>query len=114
MESAAYDCQLCGACCVGLDVLLTDAEAQRFESDPRRIALTVLYQARPGLNARFMKRDATTDRCVALAGPLDRCRCTIYDRRPTLCREFAAGSPDCLEARRRAAALRCQDAGRNP
>lgn len=97
----SFDCQTCGACCHGLDVLLTDAEADQFEGDPRLVALTTLYR-RPGAPAlRFMKRHRDTDRCVALDGPLHANACRIYAQRPTLCREFAAGSPDCIAARAR-------------
>jgi len=97
----SFDCQTCGACCHGLDVLLTDAEADQFEGDPRLVALTTLYR-RPGAPAlRFMKRHRDSDRCVALDGPLHANACRIYTQRPTLCREFAAGSPDCVAARAR-------------
>jgi Fe-S-cluster containining protein len=95
------DCQRCGACCVGLDVLLTDAEADRFEADPRLVALTTLHVRGGAPALRFMRRDPRTDRCVALEGPLGACRCGIYAERPALCRDFAAGSPDCLAARKR-------------
>jgi Fe-S-cluster containining protein len=97
----AADCQRCGACCHGLDVLLSDAEAEQFESDPKLLALTTLCP-RPGAPPlRFMKRHADTDRCVALQGPLGHCTCGIYARRPGLCRDFAAGSEDCQASRRR-------------
>ncbi len=97
-----YDCRKCGACCVGIDVLLTDAEAEHYESQPGLERLTVLYQPRAGLAARFMARDPQTDRCQALEGPLGDCRCGIYAQRPYLCRYLQPGDPQCLEARRRA------------
>lgn len=96
----AGDCQRCGACCIGLDVLLTDAEAERFESQPRLLALTRLHVRSSAPPLCFMKRDAASDRCVALQGVLGQCACGIYDERPALCRDFAAGSPDCQSARR--------------
>lgn len=38
--------------------------------------------------------------CVALQGDVGgRCGCRIYADRPALCREFEAGSPECLQAR---------------
>ncbi|MCA0327045.1 MAG: hypothetical protein LCH89_15805, partial [Proteobacteria bacterium] len=41
-------------------------------------------------------------RCAALTGRLgQRVACGIYEWRPSSCREFAAGSPACLVARRR-------------
>jgi Fe-S-cluster containining protein len=96
----ASDCQRCGACCVGLDVLLTDAEAERFESRLRLLALTRLHAHSSAPPLPFMKRDPTSDRCMALQGALGQCACGIYDERPALCRAFAAGSADCQSARR--------------
>ncbi|MEW6197594.1 MAG: YkgJ family cysteine cluster protein [Planctomycetota bacterium] len=101
----SYDCQTCGACCVGLDVLLTDAEADAFERDPELVRLTTLYQPTASPAVRFMKRHPQTDRCLALEGPLERCRCRIYARRPMLCRALQAGSPDCEQARARTGQL---------
>jgi Fe-S-cluster containining protein len=101
MESATYECRRCGACCHGLDVLLTDAEAERFESQPRLLALTRLHVRRGAPPLRFMRREPDTDRCAALKGSLGDCCCGIYAQRPTLCRDFTAGSEECLAARRR-------------
>jgi hypothetical protein len=95
------ECQRCGACCHGLDVLLTGAEADYFESDSRRLALTVLYPRVGATALRFMRRHPDADRCVTLLGTLGNCRCGIYTHRPLLCREFQAGSEDCQTARRR-------------
>lgn len=94
----ALDCQSCGACCVGLDVLLSAEEAARFAAEP---ALVRVHSRAAGPALYFMARDAATDRCLALQGPLSACRCTIYEHRPALCRELAAGSVHCHEARRR-------------
>jgi Fe-S-cluster containining protein len=96
----ASDCQRCGACCHGLDVLLSDAEAEQFESDPKWLALTTPYPRTAAPPLRFMKRHPDTDRCVALQGTLGHCTCGIYARRPGLCRDFAAGCEDCQTARR--------------
>lgn len=39
--------------------------------------------------------------CRALEGRVGkRVECSIYESRPGLCREFEAGSPECLQARR--------------
>lgn len=41
------------------------------------------------------------DRCVALAGTLGvDVYCKVYEHRPLVCAEFAAGSDACLEVRR--------------
>jgi uncharacterized protein len=110
-DAAKLDCQTCGACCSSLDVLLNGAEADEFERDPRLAPLTILRCDRPGLVLRFMKRSGAIDRCVALEGPLTHCRCRIYAQRPELCREFAAGSPDCLACRAHLDELRARDDG---
>jgi Fe-S-cluster containining protein len=82
------------------DVPLSDGDLTRFEARPRLLAMT--YEVHPGRGPyyRMMRRDPVTQRCVALAGELGACRCTIYRDRPMLCGEFPAGSPECLEARR--------------
>jgi uncharacterized protein len=101
-DPKTWDCQQCGACCRGLDVLLTDGEADAFEARPDRVRLTVLYQPRAGLSARFMKRDPQTDTCVALRGSFGDCACSIYADRPFLCRDLQPGDAHCVEARQRA------------
>lgn len=41
------------------------------------------------------------DRCTALAGTLGvEVGCRVYEDRPLVCREFTAGSDDCLALRR--------------
>ncbi len=41
------------------------------------------------------------DRCAALAGEVgNRAHCRVYANRPLVCREFQAGSEDCLMVRR--------------
>lgn len=76
-------------------------DRDRFERSPKLVVLTRTYG--PGGASgdwRFMKRNDVSGCCVALEGGLRGCRCTIYGERPLLCREFEAGSEDCLEARR--------------
>ncbi len=97
--AASYDCQSCGACCATYDVLLMGTDLDRFEADPSLLALTTPYEKLAGVQARFMRREAATGRCVALRGPLHACACSIYADRPMLCRELEVGSPHCLAAR---------------
>ena len=79
-----------------------ESDLDRFERSPNLLQLTVIQNPSGAAGQwRFMRRDEKTSQCVALEGGLRNCRCTIYDQRPTLCREFEAGSEDCLEARRR-------------
>lgn len=95
------DCRACGACCFGLDVVLSPGDIERFEADRELERLTVLHRFSTGLTWRLMKKTGPHERCVALSGRLGDCRCSIYEQRPELCRELAAGAPDCLSSRRR-------------
>jgi hypothetical protein len=55
--------------------------------------------------ARVPMSDMNNDRsrCIGLVGDVgSACSCKIYDRRPSVCREFAPGSGDCLASRRKA------------
>lgn len=76
-------------------------DEERFARVPRLARLTVLHDGPPSLRWRFLRRDPASGRCDALAGELRKCSCSIYEDRPNLCREFEAGSPDCLEVRRK-------------
>lgn len=95
-----YDCVSCGACCFDSDVLLGEADLDRFEDQPRLMRLTVLHDWPPGLKMRFMRRESD-GRCAALEGRLGAVCCSIYADRPHLCRAFEAGSEECREIRRR-------------
>lgn len=82
-------CQSChGACCRVWDVT--------FDPDYERVPKKLSRTAGPGCfgHGRMMVR-AADGACVALEDGL----CTIYEDRPTLCRDFEAGSDECDEAR---------------
>ncbi|MCF7985617.1 MAG: YkgJ family cysteine cluster protein [Thiohalocapsa sp.] len=78
-------CERCEACCCRLEVLLiTDT----------------------GVPARFIAIDRWGGETMARlddgwCAALDRrtLRCTIYDRRPWVCREFEMGGPECVVER---------------
>ncbi|MCI0915580.1 YkgJ family cysteine cluster protein [Stutzerimonas stutzeri] len=82
----SVSCSTCAACCCRLEVLLlTDT----------------------GVPERFIDEDAWGGQvmrrlddgwCAAL--DRDSMRCSIYARRPLICREFELGSEDCLEERK--------------
>jgi Fe-S-cluster containining protein len=63
--------------------------------------LTVLTEHGRGYRARSMKMVGGC--CIAFRGELGDGRpgCSIYERRPEICRGFRAGSADCQAARRR-------------
>lgn len=98
------DCQACGACCTfGGDVMVdvTDTEVPRH--------LTRSVRNRMGFGSweadegqRVMARRGC-DSCSALSQKNGAFQCRIYDVRPAVCREFEAGSQECLDARELAA-----------
>jgi Fe-S-cluster containining protein len=63
--------------------------------------LTVLTKHGRGYCARSMKM--VGGRCIAFRDHLGDGRpgCSIYERRPEICRAFSSGSADCKAARRR-------------
>jgi Fe-S-cluster containining protein len=104
----AFDCQSCGACCVHLGpsdgnayVFLDREEAGRM----RRLGLRVVESP---LGARCLAAAPHEGAwgypaCVAFEGQVGgRCACSIHPERPSVCREFEAGSDLCHEARERA------------
>jgi Fe-S-cluster containining protein len=82
------DCQKCGACCAVQKVW-----AEVTEEEAGRIGLPLLQ--RGDIEPYAM---ATVDgRCIALEGKvLGNCSCTIYDKRPQVCRDVERGSLLCL------------------
>ena len=96
-------CLRCGACCVGWRASFYWAEGDDAVEGGVPARLTV----RVDIFRRAMRRRRNR-RCVALQGtPGRRVACTIYDRRPSVCRNFqpawAEGSAGarCREARTR-------------
>jgi len=96
-RSEEYDCTKCGACCRCFPIFASalDAEKEpRIKSETRRLEPHLAtkdkaYQLHP---LPFQEQ------CAFLtSGQL----CTIYQTRPDVCRRFAAGSPQCIEARER-------------
>jgi Fe-S-cluster containining protein len=103
-----YDCQDCGACCVqqapfdgASYVYLDRTETRRM----RRLGLTVV---RAAVGASFLGCRAHAGAggqptCVAFAGVVGGpCGCSIYEHRPSVCRQFEVGEALCREARRQA------------
>ena len=78
-------CSNCAACCCQLEVLLlTDTGV------PERFISTDEW----GGETMLRLDDGW---CAAL--DRDTMRCTIYEVRPLVCREFATGSPECQDER---------------
>lgn len=91
----AYECDSCGACCGAFPIFASveDAEREpRIARESRRLPLHLgddrwRYQLHP---LPFMEA------CGFLDGDK---RCSIYGTRPQVCRDFAAGSDQCQNAR---------------
>lgn len=91
----ALDCQTCGACC---REAYDSVEISR--NDPIHQTHPELVVVRPS-HYKLLREG---QRCAALEGGQnlsERYRCRIYADRPGTCRDFEAGGPHCLEARRR-------------
>lgn len=95
-------CQSCGACCAAFRVDFHPAELAGGafswgEGVPPALAVPLT----PAL-VRLKGTDAVPPRCIALAGEIgEAVACTIYEERPSPCREFEAGHDACARARRR-------------
>lgn len=101
------DCLTCGACCVSPfqgEGYIQLAEGEE-EALIRRLGLPVV-DVIPEDEERLVllgtRVNAQGHRvCRALDGKVGRrVECAIYESRPLLCRQFEAGSPECLQARR--------------
>lgn len=80
-DSGLPECKGCGRCCKNLDVVVTDGD---------RVPKEMTYKL---LNLTLMKRVELT--CVALDEKTN--LCTIYENRPTVCKLFNRGNPQCRD-----------------
>jgi Fe-S-cluster containining protein len=90
-----YTCDNCGACCKSFPIYASVADAER---EPRICS-----------QAQHLPPEQSTAEWEYRLYPLpflETCcfldaenRCDIYATRPEVCRQFAAGSPQCQEAR---------------
>lgn len=91
-------CTTCGACCVSFRV---DFAIEEYEEAGGSVPAGL---AAP-LNAdtcRMRGTDHSPPRCAALYGRIgEKATCSIYEWRPSPCREFAEGSEACARARLR-------------
>lgn len=95
-------CQSCGACCSSFRVDFHPAELTGGSfawglGVPREMTLPVTANI-----VRMSGTDTSEPRCVALAGEVGKhVGCTIYDARPSPCREFDTEHAACNRARQR-------------
>lgn len=84
------ECVSCGACCFSVNhryAELVPADVERLT--PAEQATLVVAEGR----RRFLR--VVEGRCVALASQPGEHLCTIYERRPEVCRAFERGSSGC-------------------
>jgi hypothetical protein len=95
LHSPAFDCQVCAACCRHAYELVPVGR-----NEPLAARFPHLCE-RQG-KVLTVRRDRLRKRCAALDGPEGGpYGCAIYSERPSTCRDFTAGSKNCIDARRR-------------
>lgn len=95
-------CQTCGACCATFRVDFHPAElAGGAFPWGEGVAPAMTLPVTPSI-VRMAGTDGSVPRCVALAGEVGQAvACSIYDVRPSPCREFEPSHPACNRARQR-------------
>jgi len=94
MSGTPFNCDGCGACCerVGYPPFTDNDQAD----------LEAMERQHPELVAAIRRAGETTRRAQGLPctwlDPQSK-RCLHYELRPKICRDFALGSPKCLELR---------------
>lgn len=95
-----FDCTTCGACCTS-EVYGGGYFVTVYGSDTERFTQEELAPDSQGCDFLQMAPHGPDEiRCMFLSGNLgESCKCTAYERRPQVCRDFEAGTPECLAAR---------------
>jgi Fe-S-cluster containining protein len=91
-----YECDGCGACCRTWPVLVSDDDAEREPRIKDEGRALPQYLGTPYWRYRLFPLPFH-ERCCFLSEDQ---RCTVYETRPRVCREFEAGGERCQEARR--------------
>ena len=92
--SGANPCQQCGACCAAFRVSFYWSEAGTLPA-ARIEQLGPLLACMAGTNS-------ASPHCAALTGAVGKqVRCTVYEQRPSPCREVEPGDDKCTRARAR-------------
>ncbi|TNF33886.1 MAG: YkgJ family cysteine cluster protein [Gammaproteobacteria bacterium] len=106
MSTNESPCLACGACCASFRVSFYWAETDNTDN-PNAVPVTLTEQLTP-YRSCMQGTNSPTPRCTALLGDIgNSVRCTIYERRPSPCREFpmawenGIANPDCDKARAR-------------
>lgn len=99
-EVLGLDCTRCGACCREASdgrVLVAAEDLVRWKRAGRDDLVEATVDGHFGERAFASRADGA---CVHFRDDDGRTVCAIYEERGTTCREFAAGSWQCLEFRR--------------
>lgn len=97
-EPSPHPCLSCGACCATFRVSFYWGETA---SDSYAVPLELTEQLTP-FHATMRGTNQQPPRCVALSGTVgQQVSCSCYERRPSPCRDFAAGDARCQQARAR-------------
>lgn len=93
------DCTRCGACCESGkgNILISDEDLVLWRRAGRHDLAEQIDEGHFGMMA-FRTTDEGA--CIHLGWPEGRSICSIYEDRASTCREFQAGSWQCLEFRR--------------
>lgn len=105
LKTVDPDCRTCGACCVASEDVLAhadmlDRDASRLRSGVgvRRYRALVL-EDESAIRTRYDRVGNVV--CAALRGtPGVRASCTVYEHRPSACRDMRPGSSRCRAIRR--------------
>ena len=91
-------CTTCGACCACFRV---DFAVEELDDNGGSVPSGLAVEVN-GRTARMRGTDHVPVRCAALTGKLgEQIGCSIYEWRPSPCREFEEGSDACHHARSR-------------
>ena len=95
-DTTSAVCRACGACCAAFRVSFYWGEASQ-----RGVADTLTEKVSPHL-ACMTGTNRPEPRCAALTGEVGKgVRCSVYEARPSPCRELQPGDEKCNRARSR-------------
>ncbi len=92
------ECTRCGSCCFSESdrhARVTGDDYERLGEDANDAASLVLWIG----NQAFLRITGAPGRCIGLLVEDGRFLCTIYARRPAVCRDLERGSPGCAGER---------------
>lgn len=91
-------CIECGACCASFRVSFYWGETNAHDNGSVPIELTTPISPH---HVCMKGTEQKPVRCIALEGTVgERVACSIYGLRSSTCRQFEAGSEDCIKARK--------------